>query len=95
MKYDEVKALVNASDRYNNDPLHIAAMKGYLPIVRVSHGLLSWREVFSVTQIMISLYMFLILYIIYTAAWPKEEAKYFFLIHAGLIAISLHDLSSF
>ncbi|XP_052808936.1 transient receptor potential cation channel subfamily A member 1 homolog [Mya arenaria] len=34
LKYDPVKNLINTSDRYDNDPLHIAAMKGYLHIVR-------------------------------------------------------------
>ncbi|KAH3729943.1 hypothetical protein DPMN_055921 [Dreissena polymorpha] len=34
LQYDQVKAHVNTSDRYNNNPLHIAAMKGFLPIVK-------------------------------------------------------------
>ena len=36
MNYEEIRENINVSDRYDNDPLHIAAMKGYLPIVRVS-----------------------------------------------------------
>ena len=35
LNYEEIRELINESDRYDNDPLHIAAMKGYLPIVRV------------------------------------------------------------
>lgn len=34
LKHDTVRQMINVSDRYDNDPLHIAAMKGYLPIVR-------------------------------------------------------------
>ena len=36
LNYEEIQENINVSDRYDNDPLHIAAMKGYLPIVRVS-----------------------------------------------------------
>ena len=36
LNYEEIQENINNGDRYDNDPLHIAAMKGYLPIVRVS-----------------------------------------------------------
>ena len=36
LNYEEIRDSINVSDRYDNDPLHISAMKGYLPIVRVS-----------------------------------------------------------
>lgn len=40
LNYEEIRENINVSDRYDNDPLHIAAMKGYLPIVRclLKHG---------------------------------------------------------
>ncbi|KAL4233751.1 hypothetical protein ACF0H5_008431 [Mactra antiquata] len=34
LKYETVRGMINVSDRLDNDPLHIAAMKGYLPVVR-------------------------------------------------------------
>lgn len=34
LNYEEICDSINVSDRYDNDPLHISAMKGYLPICR-------------------------------------------------------------
>ena len=37
LNYEAIQESINVSDRYDNDPLHIAAMKGFLPICRVSN----------------------------------------------------------